>query len=1263
MKIGKDTYNRGMTTTNTSHSQKKNPTQDIAEREARFLTRHAQLNPAQRKAVDTTDGPLLVVAGPGSGKTEILSMRVAEILRKTHALPSNILCLTFTDSAAHNMRERLVTLVGDRAYQVAIHTFHNFCVDIIRKHGEFFYHHATFSPVDPVTQVSILERILNESAHNNPLRSSHPEKGFIFLDSIRSLISNAKRSGLRPFELRMILEDNEQGIERINEVFGPLFDATLKGDTVARIRSALATFIDSATPRPRTPELDAVFKIFHPIEESFVLSLTEALAKVDEEGRNKVLSDWKKKWFIKNDEDRRVFKDLEHIGKMKSFVDIYEAYQHELYLRGYFDFDDMIIDVISGLEREPRLRFELQEQFQYILVDEFQDTNNAQMRILSLLTSAGVHEGRPNIMVVGDDDQAIYKFQGAELSNILDFQHRYIDVGLVTMTENYRSTQGILDVAMKIIRKGAKRLENLIPDLSKELVSKGKTPVSEETIQCAELETTLHEYTYVSRKIKELIAQGHSPEDIAVIARKHEPLTGLVPFLRAEQVPIKYEREQNIFLEPHIKELITMVTYIASAIPNTDTDRPRDDLLPEILSYAFWNIPRIEIWKLSVQKDMSNMTWLERMTKSSYQPIVDIAHFFIELSVDAKSTPLELIIDKLVGAHTPLVPQEVSEEFDEGEGEGEHENGYKNEHVLGGQSSTGTIATSATHTTHTTPSAVFVSPFKEYYFSKEKFSHARAEYLSFLSSLRVFISALRNFNGFDEAMSHVSGDGSAENVASDSHSSTSSPDLHTPNSRGSRTASRFRTLKVEDLVRFVEIYEKNNISLNDESPFVTARNAVSLMTAHKSKGLEFKTVFVLSCKDAEWAGNAVPNKISLPINLPIMPAGDGEDDRLRLFYVALTRARQHLYLTSHEVTNEGKEAGILRFLVDALSVDHHVSAEEIARIIVRDPHTDEMHTLLETASMSYRSTPFLDTEHALLTSLLEQYQLSVTHLNNYLNIPKGGPRLFFEQNLLRFPQSKSPSGAFGTAIHDTLEFSLNDFKKQGVLPALETVLETFVVFLQKEKIRPADYALFKQKGIDALTHYYPHMVSTFHKTDIPELDFSRDHVVIDDTYGVRVSGKIDRVAYSDEGIEVIDYKTGKPFDDFDATEEYIKVKSYQYQNQLLFYRLLIEHSSFDQKNLYSADGEKMHLKHKKVIKGTIDFIEPPRSGHNKRVVSIHSELSDDAYERLKKLAIIVYKRIKNLEFDIPKEIAEQKFSSDIKAIHAFEEYLLASEQD
>jgi hypothetical protein len=224
------------------------------------------------------------------------------------------------------------------------------------------------------------------------------------------------------------------------------------------------------------------------------------------------------------------------------------------------------------------------------------------------------------------------------------------------------------------------------------------------------------------------------------------------------------------------------------------------------------------------------------------------------------------------------------------------------------------------------------------------------------------------------------------------------------------------------------------------------------------------------------------------------------------------------------------------------------------------------------------------------------------------------------------------------------------------------VRDTFVVFLQKEKIRPADYTLFKQKGIDALTHYYPHMVSTFHQTDIPELDFSRDHVVIDDTYGVRVSGKIDRVSYTDEGIEVIDYKTGKPFDDFDSSEEYIKVKAYQYQNQLLFYRLLIEHSSFDQKNLYSADGEKVHLKHKKVIKGTIDFIEPPRSSHKKRVISIHSELPDDAYERLKKLAIIVYKRIKNLEFDIPKEIAEQKFSSDIKAIRAFEEYLLASEE-
>ena len=436
--------------------------------ESIFSDRYKKLNKAQRKAVDTVDGPLLVVVGPGSGKTEILSMRVAQILRTTQAFPSNILCLTFTDSAAQNMRERLARLIGDRAYQVSIHTFHNFCVDIIRKYGEFFYHSATFTPADPVTQIDLLERIFNKMDHDNPLKAYHPEMGYSFLKSAQSAIGHVKKSGLRPIELKAIVADNEVVFDQIESIFVPVISSRIGKGTLDELRAALALFSKKQTLREHNEEVKKLFSIFHPLEESFALSVAEVIAKCEASGKNESLSEWKKKWFPKDDAGNHVFRDRLQLKKIYSFINVYQDYQSELYRRGYFDFDDMILDVISALGNEPRLMFELQEQFQYLLVDEFQDTNNAQMRILSLLTSAAQHEGKPNIMVVGDDDQAIYKFQGAELSNILDFRHRFTDVELVTMTENYRSTQDILNLSMSIIRKGEKRLENLIPDLSKE---------------------------------------------------------------------------------------------------------------------------------------------------------------------------------------------------------------------------------------------------------------------------------------------------------------------------------------------------------------------------------------------------------------------------------------------------------------------------------------------------------------------------------------------------------------------------------------------------------------------------------------------------------------------------------------------------------------------------------------------------------------------------------------------------------------------------
>ena len=145
-----------------------------------FQTRLKNLNSAQKKAVTTIDGPVLVIAGPGSGKTEILSLRVAQILNETQVLPSQILCLTFTDSASLNMRDRLSNIISDEAYRVSIHTFHNFCVSIINRYPEYFYKGIPFNAVDPVTQSEMLQSIIESLEKDNPFRGVKPDGSYVY---------------------------------------------------------------------------------------------------------------------------------------------------------------------------------------------------------------------------------------------------------------------------------------------------------------------------------------------------------------------------------------------------------------------------------------------------------------------------------------------------------------------------------------------------------------------------------------------------------------------------------------------------------------------------------------------------------------------------------------------------------------------------------------------------------------------------------------------------------------------------------------------------------------------------------------------------------------------------------------------------------------------------------------------------------------------------------------------------------------------------
>ena len=187
-----------------------------------FDDRYKKLNEEQRQAVDLVDGPLLVVAGPGTGKTELLSMRVANILKKTDTLPENILCLTFTESGATAMRSRLSDIVGPIAYKVAIQTFHSFGTEIINQNREYFYRGAEFQPADDIASYDILTNIFDELDYNNPLASKNNGE-YVHLSDTLKAIGELKQAGLSSDELIAVLDANDRTLDAVEQDLADIF--------------------------------------------------------------------------------------------------------------------------------------------------------------------------------------------------------------------------------------------------------------------------------------------------------------------------------------------------------------------------------------------------------------------------------------------------------------------------------------------------------------------------------------------------------------------------------------------------------------------------------------------------------------------------------------------------------------------------------------------------------------------------------------------------------------------------------------------------------------------------------------------------------------------------------------------------------------------------------------------------------------------------------------------------------------------------------
>jgi DNA helicase-2/ATP-dependent DNA helicase PcrA len=484
--------------------------------EKKFRQEYNRLNEQQRKAVDTIEGPVMVIAGPGTGKTQILASRIGKILLETDSLPQNILCLTFTDAGVAAMRKRLLSLIGPDAYKVNIHTFHSFCNTVIQENIGLF-NKKELEAISDLERVQYLKELIDGIPNENPLKRF---KGEVYYDlgNLSILFSAIKREG---WEESWLLQRIDEYIQNIIPATDGLYNKREKG------------------------------------KGNYVLT---------QKGKD----------------------ELERMEKLKAAVKIFKDYQEILNKNHRYDFDDMINWVIRIFETNNEVLLRYQEQLQYFLVDEYQDTSGSQNRIVELLISYWGDE-RPNLFVVGDDDQSIYRFQGANLKNMMGLAGKFEkDLVKVVLTQNYRSVQPILDGARALIENNEQRLVNEYKDLTKDLTTGREDLKGVNILPMIRIyENEFSENIDIVTSIQQLINNNVNPGNIAVIYREHKFGDELIKFLQLQQVPFYVKRSINLLEDVFSNKILNIVRYVVAEL---DTPYSGESLLFEILHYNFFHI-------------------------------------------------------------------------------------------------------------------------------------------------------------------------------------------------------------------------------------------------------------------------------------------------------------------------------------------------------------------------------------------------------------------------------------------------------------------------------------------------------------------------------------------------------------------------------------------------------------------------------------------------------------------------------------------------
>jgi len=437
------------------------------------------LNTEQKRAVEAIEGPVMVNAGPGTGKTQILTLRIGHILEKTDTKPEQILALTFTNAGSFTMRERLTQYIGDAGYRVNIFTFHSFCKYIIDNNIDVFTNFEYANVIDDLQKVKIIEQIISKNSFTH-LQGSFNE--YQKVQNISRALQTIKKEGLSSEQFKKII---------------PVWKDELYED--------------------------------------------ENLFYKKKYGKFSVGD-------IKPGEEKKIIKKIEQANEL---VTVYDLYQEKLKEQKLYDFSDMILSVLEMLRTNQDFKYELQEQYQYLLVDEHQDTNEGQNELIELLTDAEHLDQRPNIFTVGDEKQSIYRFQGASEKTFTHFNSIYKDIEHISLVQNYRSTANILQGAHSVITNSIESSVEVISNTG-----------DNKPIMIGEFSNYKFELLYIAQDIRAKIDAGSNPDEIAILYRANKHLNDIKQTLAHYQIPFSVHSRDSVFEDIDISNIISLLRVI-----------------------------------------------------------------------------------------------------------------------------------------------------------------------------------------------------------------------------------------------------------------------------------------------------------------------------------------------------------------------------------------------------------------------------------------------------------------------------------------------------------------------------------------------------------------------------------------------------------------------------------------------------------------------------------------------------------------------------